>query len=156
KADLDDMLAQLDAAEREYKRNRDLQPTRAVSPKDIEQADRDYRSMQARVLRAKIAYEMWQKGPRDEKIATAKSEDEQNVADRDTAKSRLDTCTVPAPASGTILTKKAEKGNQVNPAAFSNGLAASLCDMADLTDMEVDLAIAERDIGRVFKGQKAK
>ena len=59
-----------------------------------------------------------------------------------------------APVSGTILTKKAEKGNMVNPAAFSNGLSASLCDMADLSDMEVDLAIAERDIAKIFKGQK--
>ena len=44
----------------------------------------------------------------------------------------------------------------VNPAAFSNGLSASLCDMADLSDMEVDLAIAERDISKVFKGQKCR
>ena len=28
--------------------------------------------------------------------------------------------------------------------------------MADLSDMEVDLAIAERDIGRAFKGQRCK
>ena len=156
KADLDDATAQLDAAERDYNRNRDLRPSRAVAERDVEQTDRDFRSMQARVVRSKLAYEMWIKGPRDEKIASAKAEYEQNVADRDKAKFRLDNCTVLAPASGIILTKKAEQGNQVNPAAFSNGLAASLCDMADLCDMEVDLAIAERDIGRVFKGQKAK
>ncbi|HEX3315647.1 MAG TPA: efflux RND transporter periplasmic adaptor subunit [Gemmataceae bacterium] len=156
KADLDDANAQLDAAERDYNRNRELRPSRAVAERDVEQSDRDYRSMKARVVRSKLAYEMWIKGPRDEKIAAAKGEYQQNVADRDKAKFRLDNCTVLAPASGIILTKKAEQGNQVNPAAFSNGLAASLCDMADLCDMEVDLAIAERDIGRVFKGQKAK
>ena len=156
KADLDDATAQLDAAERDYNRNRDLRPSRAVAERDVEQTDRDFRSMQARVVRSKLALEMWIKGPRDEKIAAAKGEYEQNVADRDKAKFRLDNCTVLAPASGIILTKKAEQGNQVNPAAFSNGLAASLCDMADLCDMEIDLAIAERDIGRVFKGQKAK
>jgi multidrug resistance efflux pump len=156
KAELDDATAQRDAAEKDYKRNLDLQFTRAVSPKDIEQAERDFRSMAARVIRAQLAYDLWIKGPRDEKIAACKAEYEQNIADRDKAKWRLDNCTVTAPVSGTILTKKAEKGNQVNPAAFSNGLAASLCDMADLSDMEVDLAIAERDISRVYKGQRCK
>ena len=42
----------------------------------------------------------------------------------------------------------------VNPSAFSNGLSASLCEMADLTKMEVDLAIAERDISKVFDDQE--
>ena len=42
----------------------------------------------------------------------------------------------------------------VNPSAFSNGLSASLCEMADLTRMEVDLAIAERDISKVFDQQE--
>jgi hypothetical protein len=40
----------------------------------------------------------------------------------------------------------------VNPAAFN--ISASLCDMADLTELEVDMSIQERDIASVFKGQK--
>ena len=32
----------------------------------------------------------------------------------------------------------------------------SLCEMADLSDLEVDLPIQERDVARVFKGQKCK
>ena len=56
------------------------------------------------------------------------------------------------PITGTILTKKAEKGNIVNPIAFN--ISASLCDMADLSDLEVDLNIQERDVAKVFKGQR--
>src|SRR5262249_13971519 len=56
--------------------------------------------------------------------------------------------------SGTILTKKAEKGNIVNPIAFN--VAASLCDMADLSDLEVDMTIQERDIKSVRQGQKCR
>ncbi len=41
----------------------------------------------------------------------------------------------------------------VNPSAFSNGLSASLCEMANLHEMEVDLSIAERDIAKVHAGQ---
>src|SRR5262249_40556454 len=65
---------------------------------------------------------------------------------------RLDQCQILAPVTGTILTKKAEKGNIVNPIAFN--ISASLCDMADLADLEVDLSIQERDIAKVFAGQR--
>src|SRR5262249_57233046 len=60
-----------------------------------------------------------------------------------------------APVTGTILSKKAEKGNLVIPSAFSSqgGLSASLCDMADLADLEMEVAVQERDIATVRKGQ---
>jgi multidrug resistance efflux pump len=77
-------------------------------------------------------------------------------AEADLAKARwkLDNCTVRAPVSGTILTKKAEIGNLVNPVAFSGSL--SLCEMADLSDIEVDMSIEERDVSKIFKGQLCK
>lgn len=156
KADLDDAVAQRDAALKEFRRNVDLLSTRAISPKDLEQAESQYKSLQARVARAQIGYEMWVQGPRDERIAAAKAELDQYEAELDKAKWKLDNTVVRAPVSGTILTKRAERGNLVNPSAFSNGVAASLCDMADLSDMEVDLAVAERDIGKVFQGQMCK
>ena len=156
KAELEEVVANRDAALKDFRRNSDLQFSRSVSPKEVEAAESAYRSLDARARRMQLALDLWIKGPRDEKIGAAKAEHEQLVAETVKAKWKLDDCTVRAPLSGTILTKKAEKGNMVNPAAFSNGLSASLCDMADLSDMEVDLAIAERDIGKVVKGQKCK
>ncbi|MFO0880463.1 MAG: ABC transporter ATP-binding protein [Gemmataceae bacterium] len=55
--------------------------------------------------------------------------------------------------TGAILSKKAELGNIVNPSAFSSGISASLCEMADLTRLEIDLSIQERDIASVKVGQ---
>lgn len=60
----------------------------------------------------------------------------------------------PAPVSGTILKKNAEEGNLVNPIAMQGNF--SLCEMADLSDLEVDLKILEREISKVHKGQKCK
>ncbi len=102
--------------------------------------------MKFRTRRLEIAWDLLKNGQRDEKIHAAE-------ADVDKAKWRLDNTEVKAPISGIILSKKAEEGNMINPSAFSNGLSASLCEMADLTEMEVDLAIAERDISKVFKDQ---
>ena len=60
----------------------------------------------------------------------------------------------PAPIDGTILKKNAEEGNLVNPIAMNGSY--SLCDLADLSDLEVELTIEERDISKVFKDQKCK
>jgi HlyD family secretion protein len=70
------------------------------------------------------------------------------------AQKQLDYCEIHAPVTGTILTKKAEKGNYVNPIAFN--VSASLCDMADLSDLEVDLYIQERDIAQVHPKQECR
>src|SRR5262249_31100857 len=95
-------------------------------------------------------------GPRVERVDAADAEVKQWQAELAKAQWRLDNCTVRAPIKGIILTKKAEEGNIVNPSAVSNGLSASLCEMADLTDLEVDLKIQERDVAKVFKGQRCK
>ena len=42
----------------------------------------------------------------------------------------------------------------MNPIAFNGSY--SLCELADLSDLEVELGIQERDISRVYKGQKCK
>jgi HlyD family secretion protein len=75
-------------------------------------------------------------------------------ADVAKAQWRLANTNVYAPINGTILSKKAEKGNLVNPSAYSNGVSANLCDMADLCDLEVELEIQQRVISRVVVGQR--
>ena len=90
-----------------------------------------------------------------ERINVAKAEVLEAEADLAKARWRLGNCTIVAPISGTILKKNAEVGNVVNPIAFNGSF--SLCDMADLSDLEVDLAIQERnDLARVHPGQKCK
>src|SRR5207247_6838694 len=68
---------------------------------------------------------------------------------------RLDNCTIRAPLDGTILTKKAELGNLVNPLAFG-ATSGSICEMANLADLEVELDITERDVAKVIKGMPCR
>jgi HlyD family secretion protein len=70
------------------------------------------------------------------------------------AQKNLKNCTITAPTTGIVLTKKAELGGYVNPLAF--GAAGYLCEMADLRDLEVELDIQERDISRVKTGQRCR
>lgn len=155
-AELEDAKAQREQLFAEYQRNLDLKNRGSVATRDFELAKSAFLSIDRRVDRLKLAYDLMVKGPRDEKIAGLSAEIKQAEADLEKADWRLSNCTLRAPVDGIILSKKAEKGNMVNPSAFSNGLSASVCEMADLTKMEVDLAIAERDISRIFDDQECQ
>ena len=87
----------------------------------------------------------------DAAVSAAQADEETAQADLEKANWYLANCVITAPVDGTILKKSAEKGNIVNPIAFN--ISASLCDMADLSDLEVDLKIQERDIAKVHNGQ---
>jgi multidrug resistance efflux pump len=142
-------MAQL---EREAARTRRLVAQNAIDQREYEQAKFSHEAMQQRVNRLEIAYDLMVEGPRKERIAAARGDWLAAQADLRKAEWRLKNCQIKAPISGYVLTKKAEKGNVVNPLAFN--VAASLCDMADLGDLEVDLNIQERDIAVVYQGQQ--
>lgn len=148
KAELDEAEAQRQQLYLDWKRSAGLRGL-ALSAKEYEQAESAYKAMDRRVERLRLAWKLLsEQGPRDEQIAAAEGELHQAEADVAKAKWRLDNCVVTAPITGTILTKKAEEGSIVNPAAFN--IAASLCDMANLAELEVDLAVPERDIAKVL------
>jgi multidrug efflux pump subunit AcrA (membrane-fusion protein) len=149
KAELDETVAQREQLLLDWKRSAGLRGS-ALSAKEYEQAESAYRAMDRRSARLRVAWLFLKdKGPRDEQIAAAEADVRSATADKAKAKWRLDNCVVTAPISGTILTKKTEEGSIVNAAAFN--IAASLCDMANLAEMEVDLAIPERDIAKVMR-----
>jgi multidrug resistance efflux pump len=154
KARLDEMDAQKEQLYLDFKRNTRLTGTNAVAVKDYEQAVSAYRAMERRSMQMRQDYELMLEGPRPEKIDAAWADVVQADADVAKSKWRLDNCSIRAPIAGTILIKRAELGNLVNPIAMQG--STSLCEMADLADLEVELEIEERDIARVFKGQICK
>jgi RND family efflux transporter MFP subunit len=133
--DLEEQKANLEQLRLNLKRTSQLASTNAAAAADYEVAKYGFDALERRVFKFESTIEM------------AK-------ADLAKAKWRLDNTIITAPVTGTILTKKAEWGNLVNPSAFSNGLSASLCDMADLTELEVEVKVLERDRPSVFAGQK--
>ena len=128
KANLLQAKAHLARCELDYSRAKELFPKHAISHADYDLAmgQRDEAAATVRLVEAELAKAEW----------------------------RLDNCIIRAPISGTILKKNAEEGSLVNPIAMQGFY--SLCEMADLSDLEVDLTIQERDISKVFKDQKCK
>ncbi len=125
-------------------------PYTSTSKEEVDKVRMEHSMAQARVKRRKEELRLAELG--GWRVSATKAEMNAAKAELDKALWRLDNCVVLAPVSGTILTKKAEEGNLVNPVAFN--VAATLCDVADLSDLEVDLTIQERDIANVEVGQR--
>jgi HlyD family secretion protein len=153
-AELAESQATLVQLESEWRRNFELRRSKSITQQEYELAESGFKSMQQRVQRLSYALELLKLGERVERREIAKAELAQVQADLVKAEWRLGNCTIRAPRSGTILKKAAEEGNVVNPLA-QNG-SFSLCEMADLSDLEVELNIQERDISAVKVGQKCR
>lgn len=153
-AELDEARAQMAQTKSDYERCRDLFKNKtAISQQDFELAESRHLAQEQRVKRLEYALGLMESS-RQKRIAAANAEVSQAEADLAKAKWRLDNCTIRAPITGTILKKNAEEGNIVNPIAFNGSF--SLCDLADLADLEVELTIQERDISKVHVNQKCR
>jgi HlyD family secretion protein len=154
KADLAETQTNLEQAERDYKRAKDLWLKGFGNRQDYEAAESQFQMMTRRVDKLSATAQLMVDGPRPERKKAAQAQVRQAEAEVRRAKWRLDNCIIVAPISGTVLKKNAELGNLVNPVAFNGSF--SLCDMADLSKLEVELSIQEREIAKVKKGQRCK
>jgi multidrug resistance efflux pump len=157
-ADLAETEKNLRQMKLDLDRNSRLAPGGGVAARDFELAKYGYEAMERRAARLRAAHKLMVEGAREERKKAAQGDLIQAKADLAKAQWRLDNTVIRAPIGGTILTKKAERGNLVTPSAFSGGtggLSVSLCDMADLSDIEIDLSIQERDVANVKVGQEA-
>ena len=122
-------MSQLDER---YNRAAGLGASRSDLDKSIVQVKIDQHALESQrqtLARMKVSLE--------EQRLVCKAQLHKAQADVDQAAKQLKNCTIVAPTTGIVLTKKAELGGYVNPLAF--GATGILCEMADLRDLEVDL-----------------
>lgn len=153
-AEVQEAEAQLEQFKAEYNRAVTLKKTQTITPTDFGVAESSYLRQIQRVAKLKAGLALAQMPARKERIELAVAEAAQAAADLDKAKWRLGNCSIVAPISGTILRKNAEKGNIVNPIAFNGSY--SVCELADLSKLEVELYIQERDLAAVKVGQACR
>lgn len=153
-ADLQEQEEVVSQLESQFKRLKEALKTNAVSITEFEQSQSSFLSTRKRIEKLRQSLDMMKEGPRKERIEMARAAVIQAEANLAKSLWRLDNCTLRAPISGTILKKNAEEGNLVNPVAFSG--STSVCDIADLSDLEIDLNIQERDVSKVFVNQECE
>jgi membrane fusion protein (multidrug efflux system) len=115
----------------------------------------DVREAQARLELAKARLAALGQVPAGQ-ARVARAEVEVAQAQLERARLRLERTEVRAPFAGTILKLNVAVGSFTNPASAGLASTASICELADLSALEVEVHIHERNLARFFTGQKCE
>src|SRR6266852_6273570 len=126
-------------------RTRDLANQGVVSRQALDDATAKYDADRQRVNSLDKVAQLSKLGPRAEEIARAQGAVTQAEGQAAYAKSLLDATVIRAPVSGTILDRTAEKGELI----ISQLSAGSVVSVADLSDIQADLDIAQDDFSKL-------
>lgn len=149
--------ANLKNAEAEFQRAESLYKSGVASKSDYDRALAQRDTAAALVQSARQSSAMTDIGPRKEDISAADAEVRQMKAALDYANTQLAATEIKAPVTGTVLERIVERGEMVSPSAFGgSGARTSVVDLADLTDLQVELDISQTDFARLKPSQRAE
>ncbi len=149
--------ANLKNAEAEYQRAESLYRSGVASKAELDRALAQRDTAAALVQSARQSSAMTDIGPRKEEIRAAEAEVQQMRAALDYANTQLAATEIKAPVTGTVLQRIVERGEMVSPSAFGgSGARTSVVDLADLTDLQVELDISQTDFARLKPSQRAE
>ena len=144
-------------AEAEYQRTETLFRSGVASKSELDRAVAQRDTAAALVQAAKQSSAMTDIGPRREEIQAAEAAVRQMQAALDYANTQLAATEIKAPVTGTVLERIVERGEMVSPSAFGgSGARTSVVDLADLTDLQVELDISQTDFARLKPSQRAE
>jgi HlyD family secretion protein len=146
----------LQNAEINLKRAADLVRQEIAPQQQLDNARTQYEVAKARLESAQKNYDLVKIGPRSEQIEYARAQVAQMRAAVDYAQTMLDSTLIRAPVTGTVLERSIEKGELVSTMNFggTGGVKASVCSLADLNDLQVELDINQNDFPRIAPRQE--
>ena len=127
--------ALLDRAQLDLKRIRSLAEQRIASPSDLDRADAEVKSLQARL---------------------AQQEQEKVVAERQVAvwRQEMEDRVIRAPFAGVVISKNAQPGEMISPISAGGGfIRTGIGTLVDMTSLEIEVDVNESYINRVSAGQ---
>ncbi len=143
--------ASAQAAAQQYTRAQTLFTQGLISSSDlVKQYKTGLAQAQADLDAAQQHYRRVMDGPRPEELARADAEVRKAEAVAQAAKAQVEQCTVKARTSGTVLRVYMRPGE-----VYSPQFPRPILSMADTSRLRVRVEVDERDIGRVFAGQRA-
>jgi len=139
--------------------DRTLQLTQAgvLARQQLDDAQARYEADAQKVASLSQAYALTKLGPRQEEIQRAQGNLIQAEGQLAYAESQLAATKIRAPVTGTILERTAEKGELVTSTFASSaagGPLGSVVSVADLTDLQVELDIAQDEFARLHPNQR--
>jgi HlyD family secretion protein len=123
-----------------------------ISKQEFDRAKSNYEEAKANVEHQTHTLALLKAGPRTEQIDGARADVARSQANVDRAQVWIDSTRIVSPINGTILEKHAELGERVNPEV----IAVGLCTIADLSEMEVEVDVQERELTNVSIGQPCR
>ena len=125
-------------AEREFRRQEDLEKRGYSSTQDLDTA-----RTTAESLRAQIAATKEEVRAADAQIAVAQQD--------------VDNCTVRAPFAGVVVSKDAQRGEMVSPISAGGGFTRTgIATIVDMNSIEIEVDVNESYIARVEPGQRVE
>jgi RND family efflux transporter MFP subunit len=137
-AAVSDLEVNLANAERELRRQRDLQSQGVASEQALDNA-----STAAESLKARLAVVRQQVTEAEAAVAISLQD--------------VDNCTVRAPFAGIVVSKDAQPGEMVSPVSAGSGFTRTgIATVVDMTSLEVEVDVNESYIARVEPGQRVE
>jgi RND family efflux transporter MFP subunit len=138
RAEMAEQKVEIDRTRREYERAVKLQPTRALTEAEFDEARFQHEAAVARIESLKAAVE----------LAEARVREAEQIKEN---------MFVRAPFDGTVISKDAEVGESILPGGMGESSGrGSVVTIADLERLEVDCDVKEDFIGRVVVGRPAE
>src|SRR6266567_1769068 len=135
-------------------RTKNLVAGGVLSQQALDDATAKYEASQQRVNSLEQSYQLSKLGPRAEEIDRARGALTQAQGQAAYAKSQLDATVIRAPINGTILDRSVEKGELLT-GQFASA-ARPVFSLANLSDLQVELDIAQDDFARLGPKQKGE
>ncbi len=148
KADLADAKVSLD-------RTRGLVNEGVLAKQALDDAQSKYDGDAAKVASLQRTLDLAVLGPRKEEVDQIRGQIEQARGALAYAQNQLDNTIIRAPVTGTILDRNVEKGEFITTGFVGDkGAKGYIVEMADLTDMQVELDINQNDFPKLGPRQK--
>lgn len=134
-----------------YERNQEMAKEGIVSQQALDNANRDYLSMQnkQRVAQAQIAVD-------SAKLNQAKAQVAQSQASLKQLEEQLSYTTLTSPMDGIVLSRDVELGDAVSSILVLGSGATKVMTLGDTKQVYVDGKVDEADIAQVYVGQPAR
>ena len=156
-ANLEQSRADLANARVNLDRTRQLVKEGVVAKQALDDAQAKFDGQQARVNSLLKTDALSRLGPRKEQIDAVRGQLEQARGTVAYAETQLANTIIRAPITGTILERAVEKGEFVTTSFVGErGAKGYVVSLADLSDLQVELDIAQNDFAKLHRDQKAQ
>lgn len=145
---LEGATADVDEADRQLQRYRELRRQGMVSPASLDERERAYKAARAKAAEAEQQKALLEKGPKPETVKLYRDQASLAAAELDYSRKLVEKTQVRAPIAGTVIRRYLDDGEGITP-------EIPILAIADTGRIWINAEVDETDTGRVHLGDRA-